>query len=663
MPRLLLIITSSLLLIIGLVYTIAFTSVGNKLLRPVIESKINENSPIPLTLDEFVLRPDRFKSLIALDKDNSILVQGDYSLFSQDFDIKYLIMLHKLSSLNTVAKRSLSGELLSDGRVHGTPDLFKIKGKSTLANSDTDYAIIIKDMKLDKAAIKLKDASLKALLAMAGEKPYATGKLDLHVQLNDLNPNTMQGTVLLDMKKAKLDADVLKKEFGLTLSRTSLQASAKANLSGNTLDYQCHINSELATLLSKGMIGVDQMAVNSDYKIDIKELALLKSLTKAPLRGPFSTQGTVKGDKKSLNIQGKSDLASSQTNYLLQLKEFAPSHINAQIKNAELSKLLYLIGEPSYAKGKLDLKADISSLTPLNAKINASVKKGITHAKVIKKSFDIELPYTSFEFNSDATVVNDKVDATSKLTSNLANLEMKKTSYDIKRSSLATDYLLFIPSLAKLEPVLKRKLKGQVAANGEIKKDKHLTITAHSDIFKGKINAKIIDEKINADFKQIHAIEVLKMLQYPQVIDAPIQGQFAYDTKIKKGKLDATFENAVLSRSKMTDLIGPLTNSDLTKERFSKGTLVSSIDKEIIDSKIQMQSKKASLNSKKFILDTKKDLIDAKFSIMVKKYPGDIVVKGDINAPKVTLDAKSMITPEVKEKAVKEINRFLKKLF
>ena len=663
MTRILLIISSTIIVLVGLVYTLVFTGVGNNILRPIIEAKINESSPVKITLSEFLLRTDKLKVLIQLDQDNTILAQGDYSLFEQSFDIKYLINLSKLSSLSDIAKHQLFGELRSSGEIKGDLDLFKIKGKSTLAKSDTQYALVIKEMQLNKAAIKLKDASLKALLSMAGEKPYAKGNIDLHVQLNDLDPNQMQGSLVLGLKDAKLDAKLLQKEFGLEITRTALNASAKATLSGNSAEYLLNVNSELATIFSQGRVQLSDVDINTNYKINITELALLKSITNSPLRGPFSTQGTVQGNEKSLKIQGISDLANSQTNYTVQLKDFKPSLIRAQIKGAELSKLLYLAGEPSYARGKLSLNADISSLSPLNAKIKASVIEGIAHTKVIKQAFDFDLPYTDFELISDATIVDDKLSAKTKLNSNLASLDMEKTTFDLKTAALVTDYLLFVPSLTKLEPILKRKLKGQFKASGEIKKDKQLIITAHSDIFNGKLNAKVVDEKINANFKGIHAIEALKMLGYPQVMDAPVNGTFVYNTKTQKGKLNTTFKNAVLSRSKMTDLIGPLTNSDLTKERFSKGTLVSNINKDIIDSKVQMHSNKASIKSKKFIINSKKQRIDAKFALMVKKYPGDIIVKGDINKPKVTLDARSMITPEIQEKAVQEINRFLKKLF
>ena len=153
------------------------------------------------------------------------------------------------------------------------------------------------------------------------------------------------------------------------------------------------------------------------------------------------------------------------------------------------------------------------------------------------------------------------------------------------------------------------------------------------------------------------------MLGYPEVMDAPVNGTLVYNTKSKKGKLVTRFERAVLTRSKMTDLIQGLTRTDLTKERFNKGSLVSVINKEIINSDLKMQSKRASLKSKKFIINSKKQLIDARFALKIKEYPGDVIVKGSINSPKVKLDAKSMITPQIEKKVGKEIDRFLKKLF
>jgi len=839
MKKIALIVTSSLVLILTLLYTLAFTKMGNDFLKPTIESKINENSPIPVKLTTFILDMSSIALDIEIDKKNIFTAKGNYSLFSQDFDINYDLSLKDLSSFSEQAKRPLSGEFLTQGKVIGDLSLFKVKGTSDLASSQTSYAIVIEDMNLNKAAIKLSDAKIKQLLSMIGEKDYAKGNIDLHVQLLDLDPNHLEGSVALDIKDSKLNAKVLKKEFDIKLNKTALSGKIRAKLAGTHITYLAKLNSELAKIHSKGEVQTSDISVDSEYSVDIKELALFKSLTNAPLRGafytkgkitgqepnfsisgtstfaasqtdyslklkdkkpqelvlhvknaslakvlymvgeekfadaklnidlnlqdldpktlkgkalvklsegkvnqkimkkaykvvlpkthfslqsvadlsskninydftlnsnlakilskgsikpdtlktqakytinikelallkpitkgpfrgPFDTKGEIQGNKKKLELKGSSNLASSKTSYQLLLKDLEPQTAKLSISHAKLSKLLYLLGQPNYAEGKLDVSANIASIATLNAKAKVSISKGLVHKGEVKKAFDIALPYTKFDLNSDIKIKNDLLKASSKLSSNLATVSMKETHYNIKKSSLKTDYEVFVPFLERLEPILERKLYGEVKATGEITQNKQLTITAHSDIFNGKFNAKIVDEKVNADFTNLRALDVLKMMGYPEVIDAPMNGTFVYNTKLRKGKLDSRFDNAMLTRSKMTDLVGSLTHTDLRKERFNKGTLVSQINQDVIDSKLSMLSKKMSLKSKKFIINSKKQTIDARFALKVKKYPADVLVKGNINTPNVQLDAKSMITPEVQEKVGKEINRFLDKLF
>ncbi len=663
MKKTLLIITSTLLLILGLIYTLLFTQTGNNLLRPVIESKLNQYSSMPLELETFSLSTNSIKLILRLDRKNDVSLEGAYSLFTLDFDIDYAINLTDLSALSEHIQRRLAGQLLSEGKIQGNLDLFKIKGKSNLAQSDGQYALVIKEMELEKAAIKLENINIQTLLGMLGEKAYSSGKIDVLVQLNDLDPTAMQGSVAINIKEAKLNARTLHKEFGLTLSRTSLKGALKATLDGTNINYLTNIDSALATLYSKGKIETDKHSLNASYKIDIKELALLRSITKAPLRGPFFTQGRIQGKDKALTVTGSSDIAGSDTSYKVRLADLKPTTLTFKSKHASLEKLLYLAGEPSYADGKTDLHAEFSSITPMKGDVTLSIGKGIAHTKEIQKAFGLNLPYTSFDLTSTATIQNDRLQAKTNLRSNLATVRMNKTEYHLKNTTLLSDYDLFIPSLQKLERLLDKKLFGEVKAKGEIKKDKQLTLSAHSDIFNGKLDAQVVDEKIRASFTGIHAIEVLQMLGYPKVMDAPINGTLRYNTSTRQGKLESRFDKAVLMRSKMTDLISGLSRTDLTKERFNEGSLLSIIDKDIIRSDLDMHSKRVNLKSKKFIIDSKKQRIDANFALQIKKYKADILVTENINSPKVRLDAKSMITPEIEEKVGKEINRFLKRLF
>ena len=68
------------LILLVLAYTLAFTSFGNNLLKPTIQAKINESSPLPIELSEFTLNMSSFKILLKLDHENTILAEGTYSL-------------------------------------------------------------------------------------------------------------------------------------------------------------------------------------------------------------------------------------------------------------------------------------------------------------------------------------------------------------------------------------------------------------------------------------------------------------------------------------------------------------------------------------------------------------------------------------------------------
>ncbi|MDF1881437.1 hypothetical protein JHD50_09015, partial [Sulfurimonas sp. MAG313] len=177
MKKVLLIIPSSFFILLSLVYTLAFTSFGNNLLKPYIEDKLNESSPILLRLKTFHLDMSSLNILIELGDKNDFLAQGQYSLFTQNFDINYELKLLKLSAFNKVIKKNLKGELSTSGKVKGTLQSFKITGTSALAQSDTKYSVLIENMQIDKSAIKLSHAHIQDLLSMIGEKAYAKGNI------------------------------------------------------------------------------------------------------------------------------------------------------------------------------------------------------------------------------------------------------------------------------------------------------------------------------------------------------------------------------------------------------------------------------------------------------------------------------------------------------
>jgi len=422
--------------------------------------------------------------------------------------------------------------------------------------------------------------------------------------------------------------------------------------------------SENNTIYSQGYFSLFSQDFSINYNVKMEDLTKVQTLSKQKLKGQFFTKGTVKGDFKKFKIDGTSTLARSSTRYNANIKNMSVADANIYINNLNMQLFLKMIGQKNYLRGRTDLHVEITSTFPMNADISLNVKKAIVNTSILEKDFGIKVKQAYFNLNSKAIVKNDLLTAKTDLNTNLFKLNMKKTSLDINTQELKTDYNLHVDSLAKLESILGRKLNGRLDVNGDITKNEHLSINAYSNIFNGKLKANIKDENLKANFTNLHVKDISQMLGYPEVVDAPLNGTLTFNTKLRKGKLNSSFEGAVLLKSKMTDTVQKFTKTALTKQRFNKGSLVSDINGDIIKSKVKMESKKTKFKSKKFVLDTKKELIDARFNIKIKKYSGDIIVTKNIKKPKVQIDFASFLdNPKTKKKINREINRILDKLF
>ena len=129
---------------------------------------------------------DKFEILLDIDSQNSVHLNGDYSLFSESFNIAYNIKLNKLENLEKFTKKPLKGAFKTDGTVKGDMKFIEIDGKSDVASSDTTYHIELTNLNPTSIIAKMKDGDLPQLLTLAGEKPYADAKLDLDVDFKNI---------------------------------------------------------------------------------------------------------------------------------------------------------------------------------------------------------------------------------------------------------------------------------------------------------------------------------------------------------------------------------------------------------------------------------------------------------------------------------------------
>ena len=588
-------------------------------------------------------------------------------------DLGYTVNVKKLELLKPLTNAPLRGPFSTSGTVKGDEKRLNILGKSDIAASKTTYDVTMEELKAQRVLAKVSGADLARLLHLAGQPRYATGRLDADVSLESLDFDNLKGMADVKITKGSLVPNAFKKSFDITIPKTSFSYDLETKLNGTQVDYTTLLSSNLAKLDSKGSVTPKTLGMDLSYRLDIKKLELLKPLTDMPLRGALSLNGTAKGDEKLLTVSGNSNLAESKTTFTAQLSEFSPQSIKADIKGAQLGKLLYMIEQPHYADARLDISADIGNARPgeLKGTVTSVLSKGVVNGKVVSKAFEFQpMPRTTFSGKTVTMLKGNLVDTKADISSSLAKLNVKKARYDLDKALLTSDYKAHIPDLDKLFFVTERHLKGGLTVTGTLKKGEAFDLSAHSKTLGGTLNATVHNDDVHAEFKKIQTLDALEMLLYPQVFKSSLDGTFDYNLKKGAGLFDAKLSDGTFTNNVMLDLLKEMAKVDLYRENFTS-TASGSINKEKIVADLDMRSRKSSVSGNRIRLNTKTQKIDANLKVVANNNPVGVKLTGNVNKPKVKLDVKELLEKEAKkalkkegQKALeKEVNKLLHKLF
>jgi len=642
------------------VYVLAFTGFGNSIVAPVIESKIKEQTKLDSKLKVFSLSTDTVDIVLELNKNNIVEVKGTYSLLSQSFNITYHIALHELKTLQPLTSIQLQDSFFTQGSLKGDTKLFTLVGKSDIAKSKTAYKVIMRDMNPSSIIAKVEKADLQSLLHMLNQKSYASADINLDVNFKNIMPHKLDGDILFITNKGKFNAKIMKKDFNITIPPTSFAMNVKAKLKGDDIDYTYILNSNLAKITSAGNISPEPLHVNVKYAFHVKELALLKPITAADIRGKLNLTGSVVGNKDRMIVDGKSDLASSKTTFKAVLHDFAPQTVQANIKELQLQKLLYMIKQPHYADALFDMNVKITNADPKNLQgiVTSKITKGLVDAKYITKAYAFKsmMPRTTFHATTYTTLQKNRIDTKLNFVSNLANLAIKRARFDIKDASLESDYKVKVHNLDRLYFVTQKHLKGALSAHGELKKAKDLDFTLLSNIAGGKIDAVLHNDDFVANLDALQTLDILDILMYPKVFKSSIDAKLVYNIADAKGDFKGLLSNGTFMPNQVLDLAKQYAHIDLYKQHF-KGDVNAKINKEKVVASLDLKSNTSSIVAKNTKIDTKANTIDAKVAINANGNPLSITLKGDINSPKIAVDAKKIIQKEATKAIKKEVEK------
>jgi len=581
-------------------------------------------------------------------------------------DIKYAVDIRELALLKAVTGADLRGALSLSGDIKGTKEKMVLNGRSDIASSDTTYHVELTEFNPTSIIAKVKHLSLASLLKMTNNKAYASADVDVDVNFKSIKPHALDGDIVLRTQDGRLNTKVMKKDFKITIPSTNFAMNLDAKLKGDNIDYTYKLISNLFKITSSGKVIPTPLKTDIKYALDIKELALLKPVTGADVRGSFRLNGSIKGTKAKLVVDGKSDVASSDTKFEAILKDFSPASVKASMKNLKLARVLYMVKQPHYADGVFSLDVDIPDARSgkLNGKVISSIKNGLLDSKYITKTYKFKtpMPKTKFKMSTHTTLNGDIIDSKVDLDSTLANFDIKRARVNLKNSTIKSDYKATVSNLDNLYFATEQHMKGGITLHGELNKGNDLDLTILSNIAGGKIDAKLHNDDFHADILGIQTLDALHMLIYPQIFKASLDAKLDYNLASKKGKFDGHLVDGRFTKNQMFSLIKQYANVDMYVEKF-KGFVRADINKEKIVASMDLKSNTSSIKTKNTKLNTKTKIIDSKIDVVANKNQISVILKGKTSSPKVSIDVEDLVKKEVGKAIEKEVGKLLKGFF
>lgn len=656
-------LTLLIVIIIGAVYGVLFTTPGNSFVASIIESKVNEGQKdVNMKVDDFKLTTSEILFKATLDENSVISVEGKLDLFAKSVDLLYNINVKDLSKLQNITKQKLNGSFATKGSVVGNQEETNIQGDSLIASSKTAYKIKLADFKPTNIFFNMKEAKLQELLYMVNQPIYAKGLLDVNVNVNNAEIPTLDGVIHTEIKNGVLNAKAVNKELKEDKSPITFTLNTITNLIPNNANTKLDLDGNFAKLNVKDAnVNLNSMAVNTDYSLFVKDLAKLEALINQKLNGSFSTKGTVVVEDKNISIEGDTDIFKSATTYDVKIEDSKPKAVNLLVSNAKIDSLLNLVNQPVMATGLLNIVAKVNSadMENLDGTITTKISNGLVNNSVVNKEFNQKLK-DKLTFNADITTNLEDTKAVSLVDFNtsVATLDMKKAVYDVKELAFDSDYSLNVADLSKLYDITQQKMRGSAKIDGNIKQNKEiLSVDGKTSLFGGNINFNLLNDDFKAKVDGVEVKDLTHMLYYPEIFSSKSNVDVAYNIASKVGKIDGNLLKGQFIENEYSNIINTFAKFDLTKEIYEKTEIKSDIKNEIINSVVNMKSANTTISVPSSTINTKQNTVNALVQTTIKKYSFDTTVKGNLSNPKVSVDTKAFIKSEAGKKAKEKLEK------
>lgn len=694
-------------------FFLLFTSVGNSLIKPLVEDLLKYEVHDSLTLKTFELSTSEYS--IAVDINGSIFQsKAKINLLSKDIDGTYVASIKDLSVLQKLTKTNLYGAFDIQGTIKGTLQNLKIRGYTNIFDGQTVLELEVLNKNPQALYYIIEKANPQKIFEMLDMKINVDGFVNSSGKIDSLDPNNLAG--LANISLEGFVNQITYKDKVLNVDKVPITSTGYLELKQNKASFNIKSISNLFNFYIKsGEYDTYSKDLKFDYVLEAQDISQFNSLFDANMQGSLlvMSQSTSINDfdYKSIKTDTKVSLSSFAIDFTKYNISFLPHNpmsvgINVLSNNKKMSFDTSITSNAldlQIYNTKLDLELnDISFVYSLKVSdlsaIQTETQKAMSGELVAKsdvnfvKDFDLstiksdqKISLTNFvpdlathdivypsdkpiSANINLKIDNNKATINTQATSKIFTLKMGDSLYDIKNNYFVSNYTLKLPDLSLIKPFCDTDVRGQLDANGVITQKGKWQVSAMFDIADGSGSIVLDDNLLYIKGNNLAFDKLSYMLHIPQAVQASTNISLNHNLDTKKGTLSIKLINGRFVENQMMALVARVNGFDLSKEVFENAIIDANIDDKIVNASLDATSKHTKIYAQDCIINKEQELIDTVVNVNLNNSPKNkeikVYIKGDLKNPSVSLDAKALIKNTVNnviEKHQETINKIVPK--
>jgi hypothetical protein len=400
-----------------------------------------------------------------------------------------------------------------------------------------------------------------------------------------------------------------------------------------------------------------QVSASGQWRLYSTDLSLLNALLPIRLAGALSSEGRFEYASDKLMLDAKLQLPHSLINFHAEQTP-GKNTIQAQLwGDLALMDGWTLLEQPKLASGTLNLtaSAEIPRQQPLNLSGQATLN--LPDGKLYHHAFNEltaqQLPQDlAFKLTSHTELVSGNSLSKLQLNSELANVQLTDTRYQLGGNQISTQHEISINDLTQLHFITQVPLHGAIQLRGDTQyqlSSKSLTVTAQSDTLGGRINTQLINKDFTAQLQDLSAVDVSRLLGMKPVFQSRLDGKINYRLDQQNGDFSVLLSDGRILPNDVSALLNQAARFDITREIYNTVTTSGQIQHKVITADLDMQSRLTQISSQAARIDLAQQALDVLLKFESQGVQLPVRLKGDLTNPEVSADFSGLLQHRLKE--------------